>query len=124
MRTMLWARGALIALATSILVPACSTASASKRSLDDCTSFQQVESSEEVMNLTIQSSCSIPIDCTVSWRVVCAPESKKRRTTHRGAAKMSFPTMDTKSVQASAAVCGDDGWQLDSINWACTPNQD
>lgn len=128
MRSMTGARWATCALAAMIVIPfvtACESASAgSKKSLDDCTSFEQVETSEEAMNLTIQSTCSIPIDCSVSWRVVCAPESKKRRSTHRGSAKMQFPTVDTKSAQASAAVCGDDPWVLDSINWTCEPNKD
>ncbi|MGE0395108.1 MAG: hypothetical protein AB7T06_00175 [Kofleriaceae bacterium] len=127
MRSMTGARWATCALAMMIAIPltACESATAGgKKSLDDCTSFDQVETSEEAMDLTIKSTCSIPIDCTVSWRVVCAPESKKRRATHRGNAKMSFPTVDTKSTQASAAVCGDDPWVLDSINWACEPNKD
>jgi hypothetical protein len=125
MRSMTGARWATCALAAMMFVTACAPASAGgKKSLDDCTSFEQVETSEEAMSLTIKSTCSIPIDCNVSWRVVCAPESKKRRSTHRSAAKMQFPTVDTKSAQASAAVCGDDPWVLDSIHWACEPNKD
>jgi hypothetical protein len=127
MRSMTGARWANCALAATIAfgLAACDSATAgSKKSLDDCTSFEQVETSEEAMDLTIKSTCSIPIDCSVSWRVVCAPDSKKRRNTHRSAATMQFPTVDTKSTQASAAVCGDDPWVLDSINWACEPNKD
>ena len=126
MRSMTGARWATCALAAMIVVPAVTSSSsaASKKSLDDCTSFEQVETSEEAMDLTIKSTCSIPIDCTVSWRVVCAPDSKKRRSAHRSNAKMTFPTVDTKSAQASAAVCGDDPWVLDSIAWACEPNKD
>lgn len=127
MRSMTGARWATCALAAMIVVPLATRADSSaegRKSLDDCTSFQQVETSDEAMDLTIHSTCSIPIDCTVSWRVVCAPDSKKRRTTHRGSAKLAFPTIDTKSAQASAAVCGDDSWVLDSINWACEPNKD
>ena len=118
-----WARWATCALAAMIIIPSVSGAS-SKKSLDDCTSFEQVETSDEAMDLKIQSTCSIPIDCSVSWRVVCAPESKKRRNAHRSSAKMQFPTVDTKSAQASAAVCGDDPWILDSINWSCEPNKE
>lgn len=127
MRSTNGARWATCALAMMIAIPlaACDSATAdSKKSLDDCTSFEQVETSDEAMDLTIKSTCSIPIDCTVSWRVVCAPDSKKRRATHRKAAKLVFPSGDTKSTQASAAVCGDDAWVLDSINWACEPNKD
>ena len=127
MRSMTGARWATCALAAMIAVPfvaASDSSAGSKKSLDDCTSFEQVETSEEAMDLTIKSTCSIPIDCSVSWRVVCAPDSKKRRSTHRGAAKMQFPTVDTKAAQASDADGGDDPWVLDTINWSCEPNKD
>lgn len=127
MRSMTGARWATCALAAMIAVPfvaASDSSAGSKKSLDDCTSFEQVETSEEAMDLTIKSTCTIPIDCTVSWRVVCAPDSKKRRAAHRSSAKLQFPTVDTKSAQASAAVCGDDPWVLDSISWSCEPNKD
>jgi hypothetical protein len=126
MRSMTGARWATCALAAMIVVPfvTADSSAGGKKSLDDCTSFEQVETSDEAMDLTIKSTCTIPIDYSVSWRLVCAPDSKKRRATHRKSAKMTFPTVDTKSAQASAAVCGDDPWVLDSINWACEPNKD
>ena len=126
MRSMSWAGWATCALAASILVPAFATTgtAGTRKSLDDCTSFDQTDKDEETVDLAIHSSCTIPIDCAVSWRVVCAPDSKKRRATHKGSAKLSFATSATKSVEASAAVCGDDAFSIDSINWSCEPNKD
>lgn len=128
MRSMSWAGWATCALAASILVPAFTTTTTgtagTRKSLDDCTSFDQTDKDEATVDLSISSTCTIPIDCSVSWRVVCAPDSKKRRATHRGAAKLAFPTTGNKSVEASAAVCGDDSFAIDSINWSCEPNKD
>ena len=123
MRSMSWKRWATCALAASILVPALATAGG-RRSLDDCTSFSQVEETEEVTSLTVTSTCSIPIDCTVSWRVVCAPDSKKRRAAHRNSVVFAFPTTDTKTARASAEICGDDSFVIDSVQWSCQRNRD
>jgi hypothetical protein len=100
------------------------TASASGHSLDDCTAFNQDDASETAVTYTITSTCKVPIDCSVSWRVVCAPESKKRRAVHKGSAKFAFPTTDTKSTTANADVCGDDSFAIDSVNWSCQPNKE
>jgi hypothetical protein len=29
-----------------------------------------------------------------------------------------------QTAQASATVCGDDDWAIDSIKWGCEPNKD
>jgi len=122
MRTTSWARWATCALAISICVPA--FADHTRRSLATCTSFDQVEKGEDKVAFTIHNTCSIPIDCSVSWRVVCAPESKKRRASHADAVKFAITDGGSQSAEASAAVCGDDGWTIDSVAWRCEPNKD
>jgi hypothetical protein len=94
------------------------------RSLADCTSFDQQDKSDVAVDLTVRNSCSIPVDCTVSWRVVCAPQSKKRRAEHAESRKLALALGTAGSTEASAAVCGDDAWSLDSIEWSCAPNKD
>lgn len=122
MRTTSWARWATCALAISICVPA--FADHTKHSLAACTSFDQIEKGEDKVAFTIHNTCSIPIDCSVSWRVVCAPESKKRRASHADAVKFAITDGGSQSAEASAAVCGDDGWTIDSVSWRCEPNKD
>ena len=94
------------------------------RSLADCTSFDQQDKGETAVDLVIHNSCTIPVDCTVSWRVVCAPASKKRRAEHPGSQKLALVEGTTSSAEASAAICGDDAWSIDSIEWSCAPNKD
>ena len=120
MRTSSWA---ICALALMITIPA-ATARGSKKSLADCTAFDQEDKDDVTVAFTIHNSCTVPVDCKVSWRVVCAPDSKKRRSTHAKSAKLALHEVGAGSAEASAAVCGDDGWAIDSVNWSCEPNKD
>jgi hypothetical protein len=122
MRAITWARGATCVLAITICVPA--LADHPNRSIASCTAFDQAEKGEDKVAFTIRSTCSIPIDCAVSWRVVCAPQSKKRRASHPSSAKFAVTEGGSESAEASAAVCGDDGWTIDSVQWRCEPNKD
>jgi hypothetical protein len=124
MRSTQWAKWASCALAISICVPVAFADRGAKRSLASCTSFDQQDKGDDGVQFTLQNSCTVPVDCTVSWRVVCAPDSKKRKTTHAGSAKLALADANAQSAQASAAVCGDDGWAIDSITWSCEPNKD
>lgn len=125
MRSTSWARWATCALAIMIIVPAATAGDGgAKRSIAKCTSFDQTDRDEETVDLTIHNSCTIPVDCSISWRVVCAPESKKRRAVHPGSKKVALESAGTTSAQASAAVCGDDSFAIDSIQWSCAPNQE
>ena len=95
-----------------------------QRSLAACTRFEQVDKGDDGVAFTIRSTCSMPVDCALSWRVVCAPDSKKRRALHHGAAKFTITDGRSESAEASAAVCGDDAWAIDSVRWSCQPNKD
>lgn len=122
-----WARWATCALAMSICVPALAdrdTGARAKKSLSECTSFDQTEKTEVALDLSIKNSCTIPVDCSISWRVVCAPDSKKRRSVHPASSKLSLVEGATSSAQASAAVCGDESWSIEAIEWSCQPNKE
>jgi len=121
-----WARWATCALAMSIAVPSLYQSSVARadhrRSLSDCTFFDQEDQEDDSVKFTIKNSCTIPVDCAMSWRVVCAPESKKRRNVHATSLKVTLESGASDSKQASPAQCGDDGWKIDSISWSCQPN--
>jgi hypothetical protein len=119
-----WARWATCALAISVCVPAALADKAPKKSIADCTTFSQEEKGEDTIALKISNSCTIPVDCNVTWRVVCAPESAKRRAVHESSKKFSLTKDSEQSIDASASVCGDDAFSLDSIKWGCEPNKD
>lgn len=115
-------RFVIVGLALAVFVPA-ALADRSK-SISDCTYFDQKDKSDDVVELSVKNLCTVPVDCQMSWRVVCAPESKKRRAVHPSAAKFSLQSGDVTNKEASATLCGDDGWVIDSIKWSCQPNND
>jgi hypothetical protein len=126
MRTACWVRRATCALAGSIVAVLVVPAFADRpgRSLASCTSFDQADKGDDRVAFTIRNACSIPIDCAVTWRVVCAPESRKRRAVHPGSVKLAITDGGSQSAEASAAMCGDDSWAIDSVHWSCLPNKD
>jgi hypothetical protein len=123
MRSTRWARWATCALAITICVPALADHGRAK-SLADCTTFEQTDKNDVTVALSIKNSCTVPVDCAISWRVVCAPDAKKRRSVHPGSSKLALVEGATQSAEASASICGDDGWTIDSIQWSCEPNKD
>ena len=122
MRASRRARWAICALAISLWGPA--SADRAPRTLARCTTFDQVEKAEARVEFTIRNTCSIPVDCSVTWRVVCAPDSKKRRAEHPSRASFALASGTSQSAEASVAVCGDDAWTIDSVHWSCQPNKD
>lgn len=120
MRSLHRARWATCALALTIALPA----AADRKSLATCTSFDQANKGDDAVSFTIANSCTIPIDCKIEWRLVCAPESKKRRAVHPNTTKLSLADGAQQTTDASAAICGDDGWTIDDVAWSCEPNKD
>jgi hypothetical protein len=94
------------------------------RSLADCTAFNQEDKSDDTVSFTIHNGCSVPVDCAVSWKVVCAPDAKKRKSFHPGSKKLALTDGGTSSTEASAAVCKDDSWSIEDVSWSCSPNKD
>lgn len=125
MRSLSWTRWAACALAISICVPvALADRGGDKKSIATCTSFGQADKGDDKVEFTIHNTCTVPVDCSITWRLVCAPDSKKRRAVHAGAARLALTNGTVQTAEASAAICGDDGWSIDSINWTCQPNKD
>jgi hypothetical protein len=116
-------RAVLCVLAMSIAVPA-ALADRGGRSLSDCTAFGQEDKSDDTVQFSIHNGCSVPVDCAVSWKVVCAPESKKRRSTHAQSAKLALTDGGDAKAEATASVCKDDSWQIADVEWSCAPNKE
>ena len=124
MRTVCWVRRAMSALALAIAIVVPAFADRPRRSLADCARFDQTDKGEDRVAFTIHNGCTIPVDCAVSWRVVCAPDTRKRRAAHAGSVKLAIADGASGSAEASAAICGDDAWAIDSVAWSCLPNKD
>ncbi|MBA3538733.1 MAG: hypothetical protein H0T79_03830 [Deltaproteobacteria bacterium] len=117
------ARLATCLLVISIGIPA-AFADRANRTVASCTSFEQVDKDDETVQFTIKNSCTVPVDCEISWKVVCAPESKKRRATHAKTQKFALSNAASQTAEASATVCGDASWTIEAVEWSCAPNKD
>ena len=104
-------------LAMSICLPAMA---GRHKSLSECTTFGSEEKGEDKLELSIKNTCTVPVDCSISWRVVCAPGSK-RRNVHASSSALAIAEGGVKSAEASAEVCGDDAWAIENIEWSCQP---
>ena len=122
MRSTFWARWATCALAITVAMPL--AFAGGKKSVATCTSFDQIDKADDKVELTIHNTCSMPIDCAVAWRVVCAPDAKSRRAVHPRSRTLTISSNTTSATEASAAICGDDSWLIDSVRWSCEPNKD
>ena len=115
----------ICALAIPMLASIPAIADRNGRSVADCTNFNQADKGDSLVEFTIHNSFTIPVDCAISWRVVCAPDAPKRRASHAGNASLKLASDNaSQSAEASAAVCGDDSWAIQSIQWSCQPNRD
>lgn len=124
MRSLCRARWATSALALMICAGIPALAGADKRSVEECATFAQDPKGDDAVTFTIRNACSVPLDCKIEWRVTCAPEAKKRRSLHPGSQKLALADGTTQTAEASAAVCGDDSWSIDDVEWSCAPNKD
>jgi hypothetical protein len=90
--------------------------------LSSCTTFDQNDQGDDRVELTVHNQCTVPLTCSISWRLVCAPASHKRRSVHPSTSQLALSEGATGSAVASAAACGDDGWSIESIEWSCKPD--
>jgi hypothetical protein len=119
MRSMFWARWATCALAITVGLPL--ALAEGKKSVGDCTAFDQNDKGDDAVQFTVHNTCSIPVACTINWRVVCT-DRKKVRTVHPGNVKLALIDTTIQHAEASASVCGNDSWSIDSVEWRCEPN--
>lgn len=102
-------------------------AAVKQRSVAECTSFEQRDrEAGDGVDLTVTNACGIAVSCSVEWTLTCAPESKKHRVRTRSRQVFALEGSGTpaQTVPATAASCGDAGWQLTNIVWQCTPKRD
>jgi hypothetical protein len=107
-----------------IAMPALAGKKKTGKSLSDCTSFTQKEKGDDAVEMAVHNSCKAQVDCSISWKVVCNPDSKKRRAVHEKESKFTLLEGTEKTAEASAAVCGDEAWTIQSVTWGCEASKD
>jgi len=126
MRSLCRARGvgsalALLFVLSSAPAGAQKSAKTKKRtSVASCASFAQKDSGDVTVDFKVTNACPMPLECSVTWSVTCAPDSSRRSKKYEGSS-FTLATMDEKTTTATAARCGDDGWAIADVSWSCAP---
>lgn len=115
------ALGALVFLS---LAPHALAEGPRRRSLAKCTQAEQRDKDDVSIALTVRSTCSMPIDCKVTWSLVCAPDARKRRKVTPGQASFTVASSSSQEAELSAAACGDDSWVIKDVSWRCEPSKE
>jgi hypothetical protein len=97
----------------------------SRKTVAECTSFEQTDrETEDGVDFSVRNACSMPVSCSLSWALTCAPASKKSRSRKVDTHAFQLDADNGITLTASTARCGDDGWAIDSITWSCAPASD
>lgn len=92
----------------------------SKKSIDDCTSFSEVERDDGGVDFAITNRCEVKLSCGIKWTVTCAPHTKKAKKT-KGAVAFELDDGMSDGTTASTEQCGFDAWEITDVSWSCEP---
>lgn len=106
----------ICALATTMLMISAGTLAAGddkKVQVNECVAYDQ-DDLDDGLSIRLTSSCPVDLRCEVSWKLSCEGARAKKTTSAFGL------IADTShKVEASAAACGNAGWAINDVAWAC-----
>ena len=84
-----------------------------------CVRYNQVLGGDkQSVDISLRNRCKAAVTCSVEWKVTCDSDPADAEAKDF-ARVVEIGGRDRESVNASAAVCGDDGWAVDDIKWEC-----
>lgn len=115
------------ALVTSALAPSSvSMAQGSARRpqrVSRCVKYSQTMGSDkQSVDIGLANRCRFAVSCTVEWRVSC--ESDGAGNSGEAARSLDLGAGARQTINASAARCGDESWEVQDIRWTCERQQD
>lgn len=86
-----------------------------KTPVSRCVSFSQDQTRDNAISMTLKNRCDVDLSCSVSWTLRCDGDDGKRKE------REVFTLLDDSSytTDATADVCGEDGWAISDVSWAC-----
>ena len=84
-----------------------------------CMKYSQAMS-ESGVDLTLRSGCEARVTCEIRWVVRCGDDDKDTAK-RQFAESFSLDHGDAHRAEPSAAVCGDESWEIDDVRWSCQP---
>ena len=89
-----------------------------KAAIYRCVDYSQDEA-EEGMDLHLRNRCGMDLQCSMSWEVACQSEDASTKA----GSVFDLEDATANGAFASAASCGDDGWEIRKIRWSCSPHE-
>jgi hypothetical protein len=82
-----------------------------------CPAYKQERVGNEGLRLELRNACAFPISCTLSWVVRC--RSADAESPGSRSSTLELPPGARERVLASGSACGQGGWDIADITWAC-----
>lgn len=83
-----------------------------------CVKYSQTMGGDkQSVDIGLANRCRFAVSCTVEWRVSC--DSDGAGAAGEAAQSLELGKGDRQTINASAARCGDDGWEVQDIRWTC-----
>lgn len=80
-----------------------------------CVTYSQ-RVKKQGMQFVLKNRCKkVEMQCSVSWKLRCDGDKKPRPSSSR----FTLMPTSTEVVDASAAVCGTNGWRIRDVRWNC-----
>ncbi|MBN2192016.1 MAG: hypothetical protein JW751_04310 [Polyangiaceae bacterium] len=92
------------------------TALAEDTNAGDCVRFE-VARTEPDMAYTVDNSCTLAVNCTLSWRLVCG-ENREGKVID-GRRRFRVASSRVSEVTIDARVCGNNEWSVEDVAWVC-----
>lgn len=122
-----WCARALLLVTAAVAVAAPGSAAAGKKKVRSkktpvsvCAHFDQLDREDDGVDLVVANRCEVKLSCSVSWTLVCAPDTAAAARSQHASA-FALEVGRDQSTLASPAVCGNDGWVIDDVTWSCQP---
>jgi hypothetical protein len=109
----------ICALAATLLIATAGTLSADDKKVpvNECVAYDQ-DDLDDGLSIRLASSCQVDLRCEIRWSLTCEGDKPKKEVSVFGL------IADTShKVEASAAACGEAGWQIDGVSWSCRPQK-
>lgn len=101
----------------ALLMATAGTLSADKKkvSVNECVDYSQ-DDTDDGLSIRLASSCQVDLKCEVRWTLTCEGDRPKKEVS-----AFALIADTSHKVEASARSCGELGWQIDAVSWACRP---
>jgi hypothetical protein len=110
--------GALLSLSLSTVATAGPDRPATDLAPLTCVNVDQ-EYKVNGVAVTVANQCTMGVRCSIAWSLACGSGTTK--STHPVKKQLSVAANGHAAVEASAASCSDQSWEISDLTYDCAP---